>query len=53
MTTTTTNRTESLSSLFRKRIAVLDGAMGTMVQGYSLTEADFRGQQFKGHASDL
>jgi len=49
----TTNRTEALTTLFRKRIAVLDGAMGTMVQGYTLTEADFRGQQFAAHASDL
>ena len=31
----------------KSRILVLDGAMGTMVQRYSLTEADFRGKQFK------
>ena len=30
-----------------KRILVLDGAMGTMLQAYKFTEADFRGEQFK------
>ncbi len=32
---------------------VLDGAMGTMVQSYNLTETDFRGEQFKHHGQDL
>src|SRR5215203_5250000 len=31
------------------RLLVLDGAMGTMIQRYKLTEADFRGEQFKDH----
>ena len=31
----------------RKRILVLDGAMGTMLQRYKFTEEDFRGEQFK------
>ncbi|HXM33414.1 MAG TPA: methionine synthase, partial [Chthoniobacterales bacterium] len=31
----------------RERIVVLDGAMGTMVQQYKLTEADYRGERFK------
>jgi len=31
----------------------MDGAMGTMIQAYELTEADFRGSQFADHASDL
>ena len=30
-----------------KRILVLDGAMGTMIQRYQLTEEDFRGEYFK------
>ena len=30
-----------------KRILVLDGAMGTMLQQYKFTEADFRGERFK------
>ncbi len=32
---------------------MLDGAMGTMIQRYQLTEADFRGERFKDHPSDL
>ncbi len=42
-----------LDDLFRKRIAVLDGAMGSMIQTYPLTEADFRGQRFTQHHKDL
>ncbi|MEO7414758.1 MAG: homocysteine S-methyltransferase family protein [Opitutaceae bacterium] len=45
--------TEALNKLFASRIAVLDGAMGSMIQTYSLEEADFRGEQFKSHAHDL
>jgi 5-methyltetrahydrofolate--homocysteine methyltransferase len=36
-----------------KRILVIDGAMGTMIQRYQLTEADFRGERFREHATDL
>src|ERR1700680_1550503 len=36
-----------LEALMRQRIVVLDGAMGTMVQQYKLTEADYRGARFK------
>ncbi len=36
-----------------KRILVLDGAMGTMIQGYKLTEQDYRGDRFKDYPSDL
>ncbi|KPJ93501.1 MAG: methionine synthase, partial [Gammaproteobacteria bacterium SG8_15] len=43
----------SLENLLKQRILVLDGAMGTMIQGYSLDEQGYRGQQFKDHASDL
>src|SRR5689334_201381 len=42
-----------LDVLLRKRILVLDGAMGTMIQRYKLTEADFRGERFTQHAKDL
>jgi 5-methyltetrahydrofolate--homocysteine methyltransferase len=35
-----------LESLFRERIVVLDGAMGTMIQRYKLAEADYRGKRF-------
>ncbi|QJD96291.1 methionine synthase [Mucilaginibacter robiniae] len=37
----------------QKRILVIDGAMGTMIQRYQLTEEDFRGERFKNHLSDL
>lgn len=35
------------------RVLVLDGAMGTMIQGYGLTEEDYRGERFAGCASEL
>ncbi len=40
-------------SLARKRILVLDGAMGTMIQRYGLQEDDYRGTQFRDHPADL
>ena len=43
----------ALRELFAKRIALLDGAMGTMIQRHTLTEADFRGERFKDHGHDL
>ena len=42
-----------IKDIFKDRILVLDGAMGTMVQSYNLTEADFRAERFKDHTSDL
>jgi len=36
-----------------KRILIIDGAMGTMIQRYQLTEADFRGERFKDHPCDV
>ena len=36
----------TLTSLLPQRVLVLDGAMGTMIQQYNLTEADFRGGRF-------
>src|SRR6476661_4775345 len=45
--------TAQLHALLAKRILVLDGAMGTMIQRYKLTEQDFRGDRFKDHAKDL
>jgi 5-methyltetrahydrofolate--homocysteine methyltransferase len=44
---------KQLDDLLAKRLLVLDGAMGTMVQRYQLTEADFRGERFKTHPKDL
>ncbi len=37
----------------QKRILIIDGAMGTMIQRYGLTEEDFRGERFKDHPSDI
>ncbi|WP_375239081.1 homocysteine S-methyltransferase family protein [Aurantibacter sp.] len=37
----------------KKRILVLDGAMGTMLQQYNFSEEDFRGERFKGYPSSL
>jgi 5-methyltetrahydrofolate--homocysteine methyltransferase len=47
------DRTEEILSLLKERVLVLDGAMGTMIQRHSLTEADFRGERFASHAHDL
>src|SRR5215216_7113372 len=40
------NGLHPLESLLRERIVVLDGAMGTMIQGYGLSEQDYRGARF-------
>ena len=39
----------TLDRLLSERILVLDGAMGTMIQEFELSEADFRGQRFTDH----
>lgn len=38
---------KSIKELLAERILILDGAMGTMIQEYNLTEEDYRGKQFK------
>lgn len=43
----------NLSEILRQRILLLDGAMGTMIQGYHLTEKDYRGERFSGYSSAL
>jgi 5-methyltetrahydrofolate--homocysteine methyltransferase len=43
----------SINGLLEKRILIIDGAMGTMIQRYKLSEADYRGERFKDWASDL
>ena len=43
---TRAERAALLEPLLAQRILVLDGAMGTMIQGYQLDEADFRGERF-------
>ncbi len=42
-----------ISDLLKERILVLDGAMGTMIQRYTLNEEDFRGEVFKDHHKPL
>jgi 5-methyltetrahydrofolate--homocysteine methyltransferase len=42
-----------IKELLEKRILILDGAMGTMIQRYHLEEKDFRGDRFKDHPHDL
>lgn len=42
-----------ISNVLKERILLLDGAMGTMIQRYNLTEDDYRGERFKDHPGDL
>ena len=46
-------RATELPALLSRRIVMIDGAMGTMIQRYKLGEADFRGQRFADHPKDL
>ncbi|MCU7835331.1 MAG: methionine synthase [gamma proteobacterium symbiont of Taylorina sp.] len=46
-------RFSQLESHLKEEILFLDGAMGTMIQTYNLTEADYRGELFKDWASDV
>ncbi|MFL6624387.1 MAG: methionine synthase [Sulfurifustis sp.] len=46
-------RLARLDKLLDTRILMLDGAMGTMLQRYQLSEADYRGERFKDWKSDL
>ncbi len=49
----TVDRTAELSDLLTRRILILDGAMGTMIQSYRLREADYRDERFRDWPSDL
>jgi len=42
-----------LAAIMKRRIAIIDGAMGTMIQRYKLGEADYRGQRFADHPKDV
>lgn len=44
---------KNFKKLLTERILVIDGAMGTMIQRYKLTEKDFRGERFKDYPNDL
>jgi 5-methyltetrahydrofolate--homocysteine methyltransferase len=50
---TRASRLARLEGLLRERILVLDGGMGTLVQAYTLSEDDFRGDRFRDHPRDL
>ena len=45
--------THPLEQALQQRILIIDGAMGTMIQAQQLTEADYRGQRFADHPTDL
>lgn len=47
------NRTETLLQQISERILILDGAMGTMIQRYNLTEEDFRTPELANHPKSL
>ena len=48
-----TDKTSQLQQQLARRILLLDGAMGTMIQDYKLEEADYRGDRFADWASEL
>ncbi len=47
------SRASELESLLQSRILILDGAMGTMIQGFRLSEEDFRGDRYADHPQAL
>jgi 5-methyltetrahydrofolate--homocysteine methyltransferase len=53
VSTTDYTRGAGLAALLQQRIAIIDGAMGTMIQRCKLGEAHFRGERFKDHPKDL
>ena len=46
-------RAGELPGILQQRIVILDGAMGTMIQRYKLSEAEYRGARFADHPRDL
>ncbi len=46
-------RGEEIKELLKRRVLILDGAMGTMIQSYGLDEAGYRGDRFRNVDSDL
>jgi 5-methyltetrahydrofolate--homocysteine methyltransferase len=49
----TYTRAQALPEILNNRIAILDGAMGTMIQRFKLSEADYRGERFKDFPKDV
>jgi 5-methyltetrahydrofolate--homocysteine methyltransferase len=47
------SRLAELRAALARRVLVLDGAMGTMIQSYGLAERDFRGERFRDHPKEL
>ena len=50
---TTYTRAQALPLILQQRIAILDGAMGTMIQRFKLNEAQYRGERFKDFHKDV
>ncbi|MDB5848873.1 MAG: hypothetical protein JWP29_2625, partial [Rhodoferax sp.] len=46
-------RGQALPGILAQRIAILDGAMGTMIQRFKLNEAQYRGERFKDFHKDV
>jgi len=46
-------RLERFRAALKERILILDCAMGTMIQSYNLSDADYRGERFAGHSGEL
>ena len=53
MKTLAYTRAQALPEILKTRIAILDGAMGTMIQRFKLAEADYRGERFKDFPKDV
>ncbi|MDP4772536.1 MAG: homocysteine S-methyltransferase family protein [Limnohabitans sp.] len=53
MKTPVYTRGQGLPEILNTRIAILDGAMGTMIQRFKLSEADYRGERFKDFPKDV
>lgn len=47
------SKLNTLKSILKERIVVIDGAMGTMIQKHKLSEEDYRGEQFKDYPHSL
>ncbi|MCK9986774.1 MAG: 5-methyltetrahydrofolate--homocysteine methyltransferase [Azoarcus sp.] len=47
------DRSNEIRDLLARRILILDGAMGTMIQQHKLGESDYRGERLKSHPKDL
>ncbi len=47
------NKEAQIKALLEKKILIIDGAMGTMIQRYKLEEADYRGERFKDWHTDV